>query len=449
MKRECDLVNGPIAGSLARLALPIMGTSFIQMAYNLTDMIWIGRVGSSAVAAVGAAGMYIWFSNGLITIPRIGGQIKTAHALGAGKPEEAASYARNAIQMGILFGILFAVACTVLIRPLIAFFKLNRAEVVQDAKIYLMITGGCIIFNFMNLILTGIMTAMGKSLVTFKATTIGLAVNIVMDPVLIFGVGPFPKMGVAGAAVATVLAQIIVFLVFLRIVKNEPVIFSRLHLLQKPQRSYMKTIFGMGFPVAVQSMIFSMIGMTTARIVAGWGDAAVAVQKVGSQIESIAWMTAEGFGSAVNAFIAQNHGAGKKERIKKGYQTAMAIMVVWGIFTTLLLVVFPEPIFRIFITEKDVIPMGVSYLWILGVSEWFNCNELTSAGAFQGLGKPVQPAVVSIVFTAARIPMAILLSATALGLDGVWWSLSISSIIKGIVVPLWFVLVLRKYLREK
>ena len=83
MKRNVDLLEGPIAGSLAKLAFPIMGTSLIQMAYNLVDMIWIGRVSSNAVAAVGAAGMYMWLANGITTIPRMGGQVTVGQSLGA------------------------------------------------------------------------------------------------------------------------------------------------------------------------------------------------------------------------------------------------------------------------------------------------------------------------------------------------------------------------------
>lgn len=106
--------------------------------------------------------------------------------------------------------------------------------------------------------------------------------------------------------------------------------------------------------------------MTIARLVAGYGDAAVAVQKVGAQIESISWMTSDGFASAVNSFIAQNHGAGKEDRIHAGYRSALKIVLPWGLFCTILLVCFPTPIFKIFITEPDVIPMGISYLMILG-----------------------------------------------------------------------------------
>ena len=92
MAKNIDLVSSPVLPSLTKLALPIMATSLIQMAYNLTDMLWIGRMGSSAVASVGAAGMYMWLSNGLAALPKMGGQVNTGHALGAGRHVEAASF---------------------------------------------------------------------------------------------------------------------------------------------------------------------------------------------------------------------------------------------------------------------------------------------------------------------------------------------------------------------
>ena len=388
MKKKIDLLEGPIAGTLAKLAFPIMGTSLIQMGYNLVDMIWIGKLGSGAVAAVGAAGMFMWLANGVTTIPKIGGQVTVAQKLGSNETEEAAEYGRCA--------------------------------------------------------LSGILAAMGNTVTTFRVTTVGLLINLVLDPVLIFGIGPIPGMKVAGAATATVLAQMIVFVLYLKAVWNEPVIFKNLHLLKGSKKEHVKKIVEIGFPSAIQDALFSAISMVIARLVAGWGDAAVAVQKVGSQIESISWMMAGGFSTAVNAFIAQNYGAQKIERIKKGYRTALAIMGAWGIFTSMLLWIFPKFFFSIFITEPDVIPMGVDYLRIIGISELFMCLEGAATGAFQGLGKTVPPSVTGIVFNALRIPAAMLLSKTSLGLNGIWWVLSFSCVFKGTILPLWYHIAFKK-----
>lgn len=448
MRKNINLLEGNIITALAKLALPIMGTSMMQMAYNLTDMIWIGRISSNAVAAVGAAGMYLWLSSGFSTLARMGGQVLAAQSLGAGKQEKAALYARASVYMGILFGILYGIVGVVGNQPLIGFFHLNNESVIQDARVYLVITCGGVVFTFLNQILTGLFTAMGNSGVTFRATTVGLLINVVLDPVLIFGIGPVPRLGVAGAAIATVLAQVIVFIVYIVIIKKDRITLIQILPLQKVPVACVQEIIRIGLPVAIQSLIFTSISMIIARLIAGWGDAAVAVQKVGSQIESISWMTAEGFGSAVNAFVAQNYGAGKIKRVKKGYFTAMGIMTAWGLFTSLVLIVFPEALFRIFITEADVIPMGVDYLRILGFSQLFMCTESASAGAFQGLGKTVEPSLSGILLTSARIPLAMVLSSTVLGLNGIWWSIAISSVLKGLILPAWLMIVLAGVMKK-
>ena len=437
MKTRINLLEGNILPALSALALPIMATSLIQMAYNLIDMIWIGKIGASAVASVGAAGMFMWLSNGLATLAKMGGQIKVGHALGAQKKEDAASYAQSSIQMGIVFAIGFGILSIVFADEMIGFFQLNSAQVIQDAKLYLMITCGLVIFSFMNQIFTGILTAMGNSRTSFIATGIGLVLNIMLDPLFIFGFGAIPPMGVAGAAIATVLAQLVVMLLFLHTILRDTVLFSNIHILHSYSSQHTMEIFRIGLPSAVQSMLFSGISMVIARLIAGWGDAAVAVQKVGSQIESISWMTAEGYAAALNSFVAQNHGAKNTDRIREGYRLSMIVMLSWGVFCSFVLIVFPQLIFQVFIQEAEVLPMGVDYLRILGVSQLFMCMEITTAGAFSGLGKTLPPSIVSITLTGARIPMAILLG-RCLGLNGVWWAITISSIGKGIVLLGWF-----------
>lgn len=446
MRKSLNLLEGAILPALSALALPIMATSLIQMAYNLTDMIWIGRIGSGAVASVGAAGMFMWLSNGLATLAKMGGQIKVAQALGAGKTEDARAYANSSFQLAIIFALGFGLLTLLFGKAMIAFFQLHTESVIQDAQAYLFITGGLVLFSFINQIYTGTLTAMGNSKTSFIVTAIGLLLNIVLDPLLIFGFMGLPALGVTGAALATVTAQATVTLLFYLAVHKESAIFQQLKLLRRPSHKHTKEIFMIGLPSAVQSMIFSSISMVIARLIAGWGDGAVAVQKVGSQIESISWMTSEGYAAALNSFTAQNFGAHNALRIKKGYRLSMILMLIWGSFCSLLLIFAPELIFHIFIQESEVLPLGVDYLRILGVSQLFMCIEITTEGAFCGLGKTLPPSIVSITLTAARIPMAIILS-SYLGLNGIWWSITISSIFKGIVLCSWFLLYQRKALQ--
>ena len=446
--QKVDLLNGRIGPTLVKLALPIMGTSMVQMAYNLIDMIWIGRVSADAVASVGAAGMLMWISFGLSTIPRIGGQVNSAQAIGAGDPERAGRYIQAALHMGALLMVIYTLVCFFCNGPMIGFFKLNSPDVIADARSYLVIVACGYVFTFTSQIFTGMFTAMGASTVVLRSTSVGLVANAILDPILIFGVGPIPRMEVAGAALATVIAQGFVCFMFILAARRDNYIFPHVKVRQRSRLEDWKQVIRIGLPVALQHLFFSFLSMVIARLVAGWGDLAIASQKVGGQIESISYMAIEGFGTAVNAFTAQNYGAHKPERIKQGYAAAMRIMLIWGAITTFVLVVFPAQLFRIFIADESVLPIGVSYLRIMGYSQIFMCLEIASAGAFQGLGKPIPPTVIGIIGNVARVPMAMLLSATALGLDGVWWSITISSCAKGIVCFTWFVIILRRFLRK-
>ena len=173
--------------------------------------------------------------------------------------------------------------------------------------------------------------------------------------------------------------------------------------------------------------------MAIGIIVASFGPVAIAVQKVGSQIESISWMSADGFAVALSSFVGQNYGAQKIDRINKGCKAGFIIAFIWGIITTIILVFAGEAIFKLFIDETEAITQGGVYLKILGYSQLFMCIEIITSGAFKGLGRTAIPSFISIILTGARIPMAYLLSKPSLlGLDGIWWSVSLSSVFKGI-----------------
>ena len=445
MSKQVNLLEGSILGKLSVLALPIMMTAFVQMAYNLVDMVWIGQLGSNAVAAVGAAGTYLWIADSCISVAKTGGQIKVAHSIGEGNPEKAKQFGASAFQMGvsiIMICILFVLFGHQL---MVGVFQFTEEQVHVDAVNYLLITGTVgVLFSTINQIFTGLYTGIGDSKTPFLANAVGLVINLVMDPVLIFGIGFIPAMGVIGAAVATAGAQGVVTLLFLLISYKRGGLFQGMPVFRKPKMDYIKQVWKLGFPVGLQNVFMSGLSLIIASMIAAWGADAIAVQKVGGQVESIAWMIAGGFSMAVNSFIGQNYGAGKMQRVRKGYNAAMTLMVIWGLLCSLVLIVFPEFLFQIFIRETDVLDMGVSYLRILGVCQLCVCMEGCSTGAFNGLGETRIPSAVSIVFNLARIPMAILLPMTPLGLDGIWWALTISAILKGVVLTAWYLLYVHK-----
>lgn len=427
------------------MALPIMGTSFLQMAYNLTDMIWIGRLGSRAVAAVGTAGFFPWLGFAIIRLSQIGAEVWVSQSVGKRDEAGARKYARSAVQMNFILAALFTLFIIAFRDGLIGFFNIDDTWVNEQAIAYLVIVAGAMVFQFSNQVFSGVFNGSGDSRSPFLINTIGLVANMVLDPLLIFGGFGIKAMGVVGAAYATAASQILVFIVFWFVIKRQTRELFHFHIFKKPDFDAMRDIFKTGFPVGIQSGAFTIFAMIIGRVIATWGPVPIAVQKVGSQIEAISWMTASGFSTALGSFTGQNYGAKQWERIKQGYYVAMRIMTVVGVFATLLLIYGAEPLFKLFIQEPESVAVGVRYLQILGLSQLFMCMEITTAGAFNGLNKTLQPSFVSIFFTGLRVPGAILLSSTALlGLEGVWWSISMTSVMKGIILFVWFMALLMK-----
>ena len=224
---EGNLTKGPILKTLTKLAVPIMASAFLGTLYNITDMAWIGLLGSRAVAGVGVGGMFT--------------------------------------------------------RQMVGFFQLADTETYAAAMSYTRIACGLIVFSFLTLTLTGIYTAQGDSKTPFLANLVGLVTNMILDPVLILGPGIFPRLGVAGAAIATVTAQAIVMSIMILgiMVQKKENVLKGIKLFAKLPREYVGGICKIGIPTAIQGMAYCAISMVLTRMVSGYGAEAIATQRVG------------------------------------------------------------------------------------------------------------------------------------------------------------------------
>ena len=422
-----------------------MASSFLGTLYNITDMAWIGVLGAKAVAGVGVGGMFTWLSQGLASMARMGGQVQVAQCIGRGERQKAHGFAQTAMQLALLMGLAYGIIVALSANPLVGFFRLEDAETLSAALDYIRIACGFIVFSFLSVTLTGIYTAQGDSKTPFVANLFGLAANMILDPVLILGPGAFPRFGAAGAAMATVLAQIIVTGIMLLgiFAQKKENVLKGIRLFAKIPSELLRGICRIGIPTALQGMAYCGISMILTRMVSGYGAEAVATQRVGGQIESISWNTADGFAAALNAFVAQNYGAGERERVRKGYQVSLWTVGIWGVLVSAVFICFPNAIADIFFHEPKAVATAVGYLVIIGFSEAFMCVELTTIGALSGLGRTRLCSVISIVLTSARIPLAIVLSGI-MGLDGIWWALTSTSIVKGIIFTCTFFWIMRE-----
>lgn len=441
--REVNLLRGNIFSALLKMALPLMGTAFVQMAYSLVDLMWLGRLSTEAVAAVGACSFLVWMAQAITLVAKTGVSVGLSQAFGRNDEESS----KKVWIAGFIINLIFCIGLMTLYismrNNIIGFYRLEKS-VHTMAVDYLLIVSGGLIFTFLNPILSSAFFAKGNSITPFKISIISLIINLILDPFFIFGIWIFPEMGIRGAAYATVLAQMVSSLLYLYVGVVNREIFVRTNYFKMPESSYFKSILNLGLPASLQSLIHASVSMILNRYIASFGALYIAVYSIGSQIESISWMTADGFSVAFSAFFGQNFGAKNYERLHHGRREALKIINIIGIFATVLLFFFAENLFRLFIPkDPNAIIAGIDYLKILAFSQYFMTLEIGTTGMLNGLGLTRYPAINSMVFNVSRIPMALLLM-QILQVNGIWTAMTLSSVLKGIFLTLMYY-----YLRKK
>lgn len=431
-RKSIDLTKDNIRKSLIILSIPLTLTAFVQIAYTLVDMVWIGRIGSNAVAAVGVSYFLAWIAEALSLIAKIGGGVYAAQAYGRKDKKLTSLILQNGYFQGFITSIIYISLILTFKTYIIDFYKLGK-EVSNFANQYLSITTLGYLFVFLNPIFSQSFYSIGESVTPFKINTIGLVLNIILDPLFIFGFGPIPAMGIRGAAIATVTGQATVFLIFLFVMRRkEGVIKNSLENFTLSTK-WQKRIFKLGLPVSFINGIHAIITIVLNKLMAGFGPKPVAVYSIGSQLESISWKTTEGCQSVVQSLIAQNYGAGLVDRVKKGVKESLKLVGTIGLIATIILFCFRNSLFKVFVPgDIETINLGAKYLAILSASQLMMSLEIGSTGVFQGLSDTRTPSAISVIFNAARIPISFLLI-PYFGVLGIWLSMTITSIIKGIL----------------
>ncbi len=432
-RKNYDLTRGSILDKLLMVAIPIMGVQLMQMAYNLTDMFWLGQVHPDAVAASGLAGMYLWLSAAPMLVGQMGANIGVSQCLGRQDKDTAASYAQNAFWLSVLLGIAFGGMMLLFPRQLIGVFGVQSESVAADAALYMRIVALGIVPSYVSATINACFTASGNSKLTFFVNAAGLVVNMILDPLMIIVLG----WGVAGAAIATILGQIVVcvlFLICIKRAKGRP--FETFRFRARLSKEKLSQIVKWALPIGLESGLFTLLAMVVSRIVNGFGTDAVAVQQVGTQMESFYWLIGGGYASAVTAFVGQNYGANQWRRIHRCFKMSFGVMAIWGALVMVGLYFGGYALTGLFLKGDHLQSMGAEYLRIVAVCQIFMCLEGVSAGMFRGCGRTVPPSAVSIISNAIRVPLAYVLS-RSMGLTGVYWAVCITCIGRGIVIILW------------
>lgn len=421
--KEIDLTKGRVTKVILSLAVPIMGSSFLQFAYSIIDMIWVGKLGSNAVASVGSVSFYTGLGYAVNSLVVIGAGIKVSHSIGEKNKNNIKKYINSGILINLIISILYAIILILFSKELIGFLNIENEQVKNYSYSFMKIYGIIIILGFFNTFYTRIFNSYGNNKEAFLINSIGVIINILLDPILIYKL----NFGINGAAIGTLISNIIMFILFH--IKSKGIIKYDFNI--KPNKETISNIVKLGFPMASQRILFTIINIFIARIIATFGADAVAAQKIGVQIESITFMVVGGLNGAVATFIGQNYGGRKLNRVIDGYKSSIKIGIIYSSITAIAFLLIPEFFVKIFLKEVNPIKIAASYLRIISFAQIFSAVEMVSNGFYTGIGKPKIPAVISVCFTLLRIPMAMILI-NIIGISGVWLSIAISSFLKGV-----------------
>jgi putative MATE family efflux protein len=424
-----DLTEGNIPRHLLRFSIPMLLGNLIQIGYSVINTIWVGHlVGENAVGAAGMSLPIIFVTIGLAMGLTMATTILVAQYFGARDYEMLGRVVNNSFSLALMSGVILTLLGILGGDYLLRLMK-APPENFAMASSYLKISFLSTTLMFMSFLIGSILRGIGDTITPTTFMAIGVGLNAILDPFFIGGFGPFVSHGLNGAAYATILSQVISLTVSLTYLnrKNHVIAFSFRKLVF--DRRITLLIFKIGLPAITQQSLVSLAHMLVLSIVNSFGSAATNALGAVARVDMFAFMPAMSMSMAVSTLTAQNLGAQKPERIKAVFGWGFLMTSIITIAISLMAVLFSGPILRAFGLGGDlkVMEIGGSYLHIVGacyicVGVMFVCG-----GVINGSGHTMVTMVFSILaFWLIRVPAAWYLSATSLGVRGVWFAVALS-----------------------
>lgn len=427
----------PINRLLITMSLPMVISMLVQALYNVVDSMFVAMIGEDALTAVSLAFPIQSLMIAVSTGTGVGINALLSRSLGEKNFKEANRAANNGVFLGILSYLAFALFGIFFSR---IFFErqTNDAQIIQYGTEYLMI---CTIFSlgiFMQITFERLMQSTGRTIYNMITQGTGAVINIVLDPILIFGLLGFPKMGVAGAAAATVIGQTVSMLMSFYFNEKKNVEIKLRVREFRPNAKTIRNIYAVGFPSIIMQSISSVMTFGVNKILLMFSSTAVSVFGVYFKLQSFIFMPIFGLNNGMVPIVAYNYGARNKKRImdtvKLSTILAVGIMLV-GVF---IFEVFPEQLLKLFNASEQMMQIGVPALRIISLSFVFAGVSITVVSVFQALGNGIYSLIISIVRQLVIILPVAYLFAKMIGLDAVWFAFPISEIASILMALLMF-----------
>ncbi len=428
-----EILSGNLVKAILTLAIPVMINSFIQSMYNLTDTYWLGKIGTDSQAAITLVSPFqnilINFGNGFTTA----GAILIAQYLGARKDEEANSMANHICLTAWGFSLVLAVFCYLISPGLVAWLGAS-GDIYRFGLTYIRIVVLDLPFLFTINLFTSVKQSQGDTIKPMLLNTLGVAVNLVLDPLFLMVFG----WGIMGAALATLLAKVPCAIVAIFILSRKTQLIRINFRGFKLDMNKVSNIFKIGLPTSIGGSTMQFGFMLMTKNVAVYGTMATAAYGIGNKINSLITMPANGLGSAISTIVGQNIGAGNKERADKAYHITLRIGAVFLFVFGMLLSRRPIASFlvKIFTSDMEVVPLATDFLSIMAAWCFTNAFYNVTQGLFNGSGHTL----VTMLVDASRIwifrflTLWVCSSILHMGVESVWYAVVVSNATSAVIL---------------
>lgn len=403
------------------MSMPMVISMAVNSLYNIVDSYFVAQLSEEAMTALALVYPVQNMINAVAIGFAIGINAVVAYYLGAGEQENADRAATQGFLLNLIHGLLLAVLCIAIMPSFLGIFSKDET-VVGMALEY---SNRVFLFSAVitsELVFEKVFQAVGKMKVSMFCMICGFATNIILDPLMIFGIGFFPKMGIAGAAYATGIGQVISLLVYLMFYLAKPIPVKIRRGCLKPQKEMAVKLYGIGISATLNLALPSLLISALNGILSGFSEKYVLVLGVYYKLQTFIYLTANGIIQGIRPLMGYNHGAGEKERVRQIFHTTLMLTAGVMAVGTALSWLIPENLIGLFTANPQTIQSGVSALHIISLGFIVSAVSVTCSGALEGLGKGMPSLYISLFrYIIIIIPSAYLFS-RLLGAEGTWYA---------------------------
>jgi putative MATE family efflux protein len=436
-RKSRNLTEGNIIKNITYLALPTIVTSALWDLFNIVDMIFVGKLGPPAIAAVSMCGIMMGIIFTIATGITTGSIALISRFFGSKDYQTADLVVVQILFLSILSSLIISVVGFLLAKPVILLLGARETVVTLGTQYFKIISIGSFSI-FITFALASSLRAAGDAVTPMKALIVSTVLNIILDPLLIFGLWIFPRMGVAGSAIATVIARstgmVILLFVFLKGKSHFHLHFKNIRIAP----SMIWRILRIGFFGSLQVLQRNVSMLILLKIVAQFGTATIAAYGIGMRLRLVTMMPGFGFSQASAVLVGQNLGAGKPQRAAKSAWTTVGLYEIIMIVFVVVLFLFAPWIIKGFNSDPDVVKMGSNLIRIISLALVFLAISLVIGRSFNGAGDTLSPMIVTgFSLLLFQIPVVLILS-RFFDTSGIWWGIALSDVVQAGLMSGWF-----------